>query len=141
MSILNRTHDISLQKQTFQGALVNANNLAVIPVAMIERSMLITDCKIAMQGVSGTPAVYLGVYRFQGSTGAASFIVGASFVCQSFATSGYLSYSMPAAGSTLLNLMKGDVVVLTQAGGVGAATTITQVDLIVQNLQDVTTWY
>lgn len=141
MSVLNRTDDISQQKEHFQALQINVANSTIFPVAVIERSMLLTDCKITMHGVSGTPALYLTCYRFQGSTGSASFIIGASFVCQAYGTSGYLQYSMPAVGSTLLQLMKGDVVVATQAGGTGAATTITTVDLVCQNLQDVKTWY
>jgi hypothetical protein len=141
MANLNRTDDISNQKQNFSAFQINVPNLTIFPVATIERGMVVTDCKVTMHGVSGTPALYLEVYRFQGSTGSASFIIGQSFVCQAFGTSGFLSYSLPASGSTLLNLMKGDVVVAVQAGGVGAATVITTVDLITQNLQDVKTWY
>jgi hypothetical protein len=141
MSNINRTDDISQQKQNYTSGFINVPNLTVLPVATIERGMVITDCKITMHGVSGTPALYLEVYRFQGTTGSASFIIGQSFVCQAYGTSGFLSYSLPAVGSTLLNLMKGDVVVAVQAGGTGAATVVTTIDLICQNLQDVKTWY
>ena len=103
--------------------------------------MLITDCKVAMQGVSGTPSIMLGALRFQGSTGAASFAIGSSFNITSYATSGYMSYSLPAAGSTLLQLMKGDILIAIQGGGTGAASTMTSIEIVAQNIQDVRTWF
>lgn len=139
--IVTRTKDVSEQKESIRVSGANVNNATTLGGYLVERSMLITDCKVAMQGVSGSPSIMLGAYRFQGSTGSASFAIGTSFVVTSYATSGYMSYSLPAVGSTLLMLMKGDIIVAIQGGGTGAASTYTSVDIVAQNIQDVRTWF
>lgn len=138
---ITRTKDVSEQKESIRISGANVNNATTLGGYLVERSMIITDCKVAMQGVSGSPSVMLGAYRFQGSTGSASFVIGTSFVVTSYATSGYMSYSLPASGSTLLQLMKGDVIVIVQGGGTGAASTYTSVDVVAQNIQDIRTWF
>lgn len=110
-------------------------------VGVIENQMLIRDCKVMMNGVSGTPSVMLGIYRFNAGSGAMSFILGSSFAVTSYQTSGYMTYSLPVVGSTLLNLQKGDIVMCVQGGGTGAASASTVIDLIVENVQDIVTWY
>jgi hypothetical protein len=52
-----------------------------------------------------------------------------------------MSYSLQAAGSSQLSLQKGDLLVATQGGGTGAASTSTIVEVVVQNIQDIRTWY
>jgi hypothetical protein len=139
--IINQNLDISQQKTRIQSFISTAVNGTTFMVGMVENQMTITDCKVAMNGVSGSPSVMLGVYRFTAASGAMSFIIGSSFVVTSFATSGYMSYSLPTTGSTLLNLQKGDILMCVQGGGTGAASASTIIDVIAKNVQDVTTWY
>jgi len=107
----------------------------------IERACTITDAKVSLLGISGAPTVFLRGLRFIAGTGGSSFAIGSSFAVTAFGTSGYLSYSLPASGSTLLSLQKGDVVVVNFGGGTGAACTTATVEVVVQNVQDIKTWY
>lgn len=141
MPIINQNLDISLQKLNIQNFVTNAVNGTTFIVGIVENQMVITDCKVSMNGVSGVPSVMLGVYRFTAGSGAMSFIIGSSFAVTSYATSGYMSYSLPTTGSTLLNLQKGDIIMCVQGGGTGAASASTIVDVIAKNVQDVITWY
>ena len=138
---MNQNLDISQQKIKFQNSIITAVNGTTFMVGMVENQMVITDCKVSMNGVSGVPSVMLGVYRFTAASGAMSFIIGSSFQVTSYATSGYMSYSLPTTGSTLLNLQKGDIIMCVQGGGTGAASASTIVDVIAKNVQDVVTWY
>lgn len=141
MGIVNRTMDASEQKEALvisQNNVVNAQDLLG---KVIERPCVISDVKVGMLGVSGAPCVLLKALRFVAGTGGSSFLIGSTFAVTTFATSGYLSYSLPASGSTLLNLQKGDVLVAVQGGGTGAASTATTIEIVLQNTQDIKTWY
>lgn len=140
MAIINRTNDISEQKELVTitaGAVATGAELAT---KVIERAQVITDCKVGGLGLSGTPHVVLNVSRFVAGTGGSTFSVGSTFAVPAFGASGYGSYSLPAAGSTLLNLQKGDVVSV-KVGGSNAAFNGLAVDIVVQNIQDIKTWY
>ena len=140
MPIINRSLDASEQKESLKLALSPAVNGQEVYVP-IERACTITDAKVSLIGISGSPNVKLTGLRFIAGTGGSSFAIGPTFAVTAFGTSGYLSYSLPATGASQLQLQKGDVVVLTQAGGTGAAAVSTVLDLVVQNIQDVKTWY
>ena len=141
MPIINQNLDISQQKDSVQMAVTNCVNAQVFKIGIVERSVNITDCRVAMNGVSGSPNLMLGVFRFTALSGAMSFIIGSTFPVTTYATSGYLQYSLPTTGSSFLSLQKGDILVATQGGGSSAASTATIVDVVVQNIQDVRTWY
>lgn len=141
MPIINQNLDISLQKISLKsvfGPVVNGTSLIV---GVVENNMIVTDCRVFANGVSGTPTGMLGVFRFTQLSGAMSFIIGSTFAMTAYSTSGYMSFTLPAAGSSLLTLIKGDQVVFTQTGGTGAATVSTIVDVVVQNVQDIVSWY
>src|ERR1700733_16086268 len=97
----------SLKKSSILSCQQTVVNGTTFMVGVIQNQMLIRDCKVMMNGVSGTPSVMLGVYRFNAGSGAMSFIIGSSFAVKSYATSGFMSYSLPTTGSTVLNLQKG----------------------------------
>lgn len=141
MGIVNRTKDTSEQKESLTAVALAVANGTDIPVAMIERAQVITDCKVTCLGISGAPTVLLKALRFVAGTGGSSFAIGSTFTYLAFGTSGIASYSLPATGSSLLQLQKGDMIVAVQGGGTGAATTATIIDLVVQNVQDIKTWY
>lgn len=141
MGTLNRTKDLSEQKEGIKMGAVTVANATTFGYVPIERSMTIVDCKTMAQGISGSPVVFLSVFRFTGVSGSASFTIGSSFVLGAYSSSGFLTYSLPAAGSTTLSLQKGDILFCTQNGGTGAATTATTIEVITQNLTDVKTWY
>lgn len=142
MGIINRTMDATEQKEAFVAVTTALTvNQQDIFIKAIERPCVITDCKVAMNGVSGAPNVMLKALRFVAGTGGSTFLIGSTFVVTTYATSGYLSYSLPATGSTLLNLQKGDILLAVHGGGTGAATTSTIIDVVVQNLQDFKSWW
>ena len=141
MGIVNRTMDATEQKEALVISHSNVVNQHDLVAKVIERPCVISDMKVAMLGVSGSPNVLLKALRFVAGTGGSSFLIGSTFAVTTFATSGYLSYSLPASGSTLLNLQKGDVLVVVQGGGTGAASTATTIEIVLQNTQDIKSWY
>ena len=139
MAIINRTMDASEQKESIKITASPWNTGAEV-IVPIERACTITDAKVIGLGISGTPNVLLKGLRFIAGTGGSSFAIGSTFAVTAFGTSGYLSYSLPASGSTLLSLQKGDALVAT-LGGANAAFVAATLDIVVQNIQDVKTWY
>src|SRR4051812_12065933 len=115
MPNINRTDDISQQKESLKlgnGAIGTGAELQ-LPV---ERGCLLTDVKVSALGLSGTPVLSLRALRFVPGTGGSSFAIGTSFAPSAFGTSGVFGFSMPATGSTTLNLQKGDVLVASVSG-------------------------
>lgn len=141
MGIVNRTNDISEQKESLTVVAENVANGTDIPVKLIERACTITDAKASLLGISGAPNVLLKALRFVAGTGGSSFNIGSTFAVTAFGTSGFVSISLPAVGSSLLQLQKGDLLVAVQGGGSGAASTATILDIVVQNVQDIKTWF
>lgn len=141
MGIVNRTKDLSEQKESLTVVATNPVTGQDLPIAIIERACVITDAKVSLLGISGAPNILLKALRFVAGTGGSSFAIGSTFTFSAFGTSGFASYSLPAVGSTLLNLQKGDLLLAVQAGGASAASTTTVIDVVVQNIQDTKTWY
>lgn len=141
MGIINRTKDASEQKESLTAVATLPVNGQDIPVAIIERPCVVTDAKVTLLGISGAPTVLLKALRFVAGTGGSTFNLGTTFAITAFGTSGFISYSLVAAGGTQLNLQKGDMLVAVQGGGTGAASTATIIDVIIQNVQDIKTWY
>lgn len=139
MGIINRTLDSSEQKESI--VLTNSN----LPtgdqmVALVPRACTITDVKMSALGISGAPNYRLTGVRFTAGTGGATFAIGSTLAVTAYGTSGYLSYSLPATGSSLLQLQKGDLLVV-DSGGSNAAADAVIVEVVVQNIQDIKTWY
>jgi len=141
MGIINRTNDASEQKEIFTVTAENVVNAQDVPVGIVERNVTMTDMKITCLGISGAPNVLLKALRFVAGTGGSSFAIGSTFTFSAYGTSGYANFSMPAVGSTTLQLQKGDLLVMTVGGGTSAAATALTADIVVQNLQDIRTWY
>jgi anti-sigma factor RsiW len=141
MGIVNRTLDASEQKEAKVVNVFSPVNGTEVIVGPIERAMTISDVKATLLGISGAPTVHLRGLRFIAGTGGSTFAIGSSFAVTAFGTSGYVSYSLPASGSTLLNLQKGDAIAVIFGGGTGAACTTAAVEIVAQNVQDIKTWY
>ena len=101
MGIVNRTKDASEQKESLTMQASAVANGTDIPVAIIERACTITDMKATLLGISGAPNVLLKALRFVAGTGGSSFAIGSTFAVTAFGTSGYVSYSLQATGSSL----------------------------------------
>ena len=141
MGIINRTMDASEQKEAIKISVLAPVNGSEVLIPPFERNVTISDAKVSLLGISGAPTVHLRGLRFIAGTGGSSFAIGSSFAVTAFGTSGYLSYSLPASGSTLLNLQKGDCISVIFGGGTGAACTTATLELVVQNVADIKTWY
>lgn len=141
MGIINRTMDASEQKEAIKVVVASPINAMEVILPPMERACTVTDARVSLLGISGAPHIHLRALRFIAGTGGSSFAIGTSFVTTAYGTSGMMSYSLPAAGSTLLNLQKGDCLVVNFGGGSGAAATTACMEIVVQNVQDIKTWY
>lgn len=138
MGIINRTLDDSEQKEAFVLPARTVINTLEVPVKIVERPCTLQQLSIVGVGLSGSPTALLRVNRF----GGASFVVGSTMLVPAMGTSGPILYpSLPAAGSSLLNLQKNDVVTVLFGGGTGAAADSVNVDIVVENIQDIKTWF
>lgn len=145
MGIINRTNDVSEQQEMItlyaagSGLTLGLVSGSTIVGYIVPRAMQIQSAQVTALGVSGAPQALLGALRF--GTSAASFVIGTTSLIPAFGTSGYMPYSLGAAGSTTLNLSKGDILVLQQLGGSSAATTNVIMEIVVKNTQDIKTWF
>lgn len=140
MGIINRTKDLSEQKEAVVAQVNNTVTGVDYPVAIIERPLTITDAKCAVLGMSGAPTSTLKIQRFVTGVGNTTIAISGALTHTAYGTSGYLTYSLPAAGSSLLSLQKGDLLVAT-TGGAASAVVSALIDVVVQNIQDLKTWY
>lgn len=140
MGIINRTNDASEQKESLRVEL-NATGTGIdYPVALIERPQVITDARVASLGMSGAPTSTLKIQRFIAGAGNTTIAISGALTVAAYGTSGYQQYSLPAVGSSLLYLQKGDLLVAT-TGGSNAGLVSQLVDVVVQNVADIKTWY
>jgi hypothetical protein len=140
MGIVNRTKDLSEQKEALVAQINNSGTGIDYPVAIVERPVTIMDAKCAALGMSGAPTSTLKIQRFVVGAGNTTIAISGALTHVAYGTSGYQTYSLPAAGSSLLNLQKGDLLVAT-TGGANAGLVSKLVDVVVQNIQDVKSWY
>ena len=138
MGIINRTLDDSEQKEAFAAPVRTVINTLEVPIKIVERPCTLQQISIVGDGLSGSPTALLRVNRF----GGASYVIGSTMLVPDVGLSGPILYpSLPAAGSTLLNLQKNDVVSVLFGGGTGAAADVATVDIVVENIQDIKTWF
>lgn len=140
MGIVNRTLDSSQQKDTLQFSqaadIVTGITLQCIQVPSNSTLLAIT---VAASGLSGTPTYGFGIGRFIVGSGYTFITGGATTItARAFGTSGSVGATLATSGSTLLNLISGDVLTLVSAGS-NAAVKQLNVAFVVQNLQDIKT--
>ena len=139
MGIVNRTLDLSEQKKQMD---VTINGTVTGKDYLVYRApcpMVISDARTAGVGLSGTPTSTLKIQRFVTGAGLTTISVSGALTVTAIGTSGTLQYSLPAAGSSLLNLQAGDYLVAT-SGGTNAALEQLYVNLVVYSLQDIRAW-
>lgn len=145
MPNINRTDDASQQQEilTLSLSMLGQSNIVsgttIFCGQVIPRAMQIQSAQVTCFGISGAPQALLGALRF-GST-SSSFVIGTTTLIPAYGTSGFMGYSIGAAGATTLNLQKGDMLVMQQLGGSAAATTTVVMTVVVKNLQDIKSWY
>lgn len=144
MAIVNRTLDASEQRRV--GVLQWSNGVTLVgtgvtrTIGIVPWPCTLDAGQIAAFGLSGAPSYAIAVQRFIPGAGltAITVAVGASNVPPDFGTSGVGISAMilPAAGSTLLNLLANDVVYFV-SGVANTAATYLAISLVLKPTQDI----
>lgn len=142
MSVLNRTLDVSEQRKVFEINLTSAflTNGITSVIGVVPYASTLDSAQIAVTGTSGAPSYQINVDRFIPGTGFTTIILatGTSNTPPAFGTSGVGISGMilATAGSTLLNLLPNDMLMLLAAGGVGAAAKAAAMAVVLLPIQD-----
>ncbi len=148
MAIVGRDLDVSERKEVFtyngqfagQSLTANGGNVTItgttLALFMIPYPCTVRSGLVFNQGVSGAPGITMTVQRFVG--GATVLTFGLSMmVLTAYGTSGVQGLSgMAPAGSTLNNLLTGDVVYATTTVANTAIVDL-MIQLVVQKTQDI----
>lgn len=140
MGILNRTLDASQQKELIEATFLAAATGKDLIVHKAPCAQVITDAKSTCVGLSGAPTSTLKLQRFVVGAGLTTISISGALTHTAIGTSGSQTYSLPAAGSSLLVLAAGDFLVAT-TGGTNAGTEQSVVHLVVQNVPDIKPWF
>ncbi len=138
MPIENRTLGTGLQKDVLEAHYAATATGATLHAAIIPYPSVLKDVKVAAAGLSGSPTVALKILRFIVGTGVTTITGATTLTLGSIGTSGMQSMVLEASGSTLLNLLAGDVLTLT-VGASNAAVTNISVAAVIQATQDIRT--
>jgi hypothetical protein len=90
--------------------------------------------------LSGTPTGTLKLKRFIVGSGATTISISGALTHTIFGTSGVQQLSMPAVGSSLLQLQTNDLLVWVAAGS-NAAVENLSVAVVLQAIQDIKSWF
>lgn len=140
MGIINRTLDASEKKEAIAQRIGPTVTGVAYPIYTAAYPSTISDARAVALGLSGTPTSTLGIQRFIAGTGATTITVGGALTAVAFGTSGLQRFSLPATGSTLLNLQAGDVLTVT-TGGTNAALVNLQVTVVTEAIQDIKSYF
>jgi hypothetical protein len=138
MAVINRTMDASQQRFT-EGVKLGATATGVTAiVAHIETPCVVDAGQMAAFGLSGAPSFQLVINRFIAGAGFTAINLGSANVIPAFGTSGVAAsgVSLPAAGSTLNNLVPNDVIMVL-SGVANTAVTGLSVKLVLRPIQDI----
>lgn len=141
MAIVNRDLGQTEQMRTLASVLstsVAASAGSSFHAAQVPYPCTLMGIDVAANSVSGAPVISCDIKRWSGAGVTTIANVGQSLTVTAHGIStAYQSMSMAAAGSTLLNLQAGDVIVINQnfSGGSVAAGNMV-VTAVVQAIQD-----
>ncbi len=145
MGIINRAKDITDKHEGMPFAFANLSfsNGETGVLAYVPFPCNLRDANIATFSVVGSINLILTVNRFIVGAGFTSYTVGSTFALRSFGTSGVFAsgLSLPAFGSTLLQLMPNDVIGYLVAGGSTASCSGIAGNIILTKTQDVTRYF
>lgn len=142
MAIVNRDLDISEQTRVLSAVVstsVGASAASNFFVAQLPYPATLKGVAVAANSVSGTPQVSVSIQRFTAAGATVIAYAGSTLAVVAHGTSvAYQTVTMATAGSTLLNLQAGDVVILKQEfSGGNVAISNAVVTVSVTALQDV----
>jgi len=142
MAIVNRDKDASEQRYVFtsnQSAVVGVSAIVHLGVAPCAGQLLAVASNAF--GLSGSPILGVQIQRFVVGSGLTTIPVNGSSLLTvvAYSTSGLQTHSLPASGSTLVQLLKGDDIQLVTSGANTAANYVAEA--VVQILQDIKSDY
>lgn len=140
MGIVNRTNDASEQKYAAEQTIVSTSTAVAYPIYTVPNAGNIVDAKCVAYGLSAAPTGQLRINRFLPGVGETLITVGGALTHVAYGTSGMQTFSLPALGSTLLVVQKGDVVQLLTAGTAAALASV-EVSVVIQATQDIKSWF
>lgn len=145
MAVANRDLDVTEQRKVFELTVLTAALVtgSTSIVALVPYVSTLDSAMLAITGISGAPTYQLNVDRFIPGAGFTTIIVatGTSNTPGAFGTSGVGGGSgmiLAPAGSTLLNLLPNDMLMLT-TGGSNAAAKALAMGVVILPIQDLKT--
>lgn len=139
MGIINRSLDLSEQQEQHTLNQAPTVTAGVYTVANIRRPMKLNSAEAKCLGLSGAPTSQLAIQRYIAAAGVTNITVGAALTHVDIGSIGVQTFSLPAVGSSLLQLQDGDSLVVV-AGGANSALNSLVVDVVLENLQDIKSW-
>lgn len=142
MALLNRDKDASEQRYVFgynSQVTVGVSGLIQLGIAPCAGQLLAIAS--AAFGLSGSPILGVQVQRFVVGSGSTVIPVNSSslLTAVAFSTSGVQSHALSASGTTLVQLLRGDLIQLVTSTANTAAQY--EVECVMQILQDVKSDY
>ena len=145
MGIINRTKDVTDKHHPLPFAFANLSftNGETGVLAYVPFPCTLRNASIATFSVVGSINLILTVNRFIVGAGFTSYTLGSTFALRSFGTSGVFAngISLPASGSTLLQLMPNDVIGYLASAGATASCSGIAGDVLITAVQDVTKYF
>jgi len=137
MGIVNRSLDTSEQNHVLESTYGLVATGATLYAAVVPFNSTLDAARIAVSGLSGSPTYDLRIQRFIVGTGATVINPGSTTLTGvAFGTSGLQSFLLASAGSTLVNLLAGDIITVT-SGAANTAATNVGVAVVLQAIQDI----
>ena len=137
MGIANRSKDASEQKQVISEGIQDTVTAEAELVYHVPRAMNLLAAKSVAVGLSGAPTSTLRLNRFVAGVGLTTISISSALTAVAIGTSGVQSFSLSASS---IALQKDDVIDCL-AGGTNAALKSNMVSLVVQDLQDIKSFY
>lgn len=140
MALVNRDKDPSEQKMEFNWVGATQINTGFTTwIAMVPYACVVQSARAVAVGVSAAMQVAFQAQRFAGG----NTVIGlgiSNLILQNFGTSGVQGYSgLAAAGSTLLNLQAGDLLMIQTSVAASAASNL-MVEVVVKKTQDIVSY-
>lgn len=142
MAIVNRSLDLSQQNTVLAANYGLIATGSTLSIAQVPSPGILSDIQMAAFGSSGSPVGLFTLQRFIVGAGLTVFAFGSTFALRTFGTSGVLDagVSLPATGSTLLNVQANDVLCLTITGSNSAVMALS-VNAVLQPTQDIRSYF
>lgn len=137
MGFVNANKDSSEQQtvveQTFRDTTTGQSAFVILRAPHALQIMGVSAIAV---GLSGSPTSQLALERFIVGSGLTVIAIGGALTHANWGTSGAQGFSLPAAGSSLLNLAAGDLLTIqTAVANTGAK--VLHITAVVKALQDI----